>query len=208
MKQNFTARIVSLDESYELTHKLALMIMEAGDRFDTVVAIARGGLPPSRFICDFLDIERLISIQIQHYSKGAQKKDKAEVLAVPEEDLNGRSILLIDDVNDTGETLQVATEFLENQQPKLLKSAVIHEKASTDFEADFKANRLSDWKWLIFQWAVTEDVLEFLKKDQMLEEKTALIQNHLKDKYELKIEDSLLRKILQLKSNYYGNNDQ
>jgi hypothetical protein len=208
MRKNFTARVVSLDETYELAHKLALMIMGADLDFDTVIAIARGGMPPSRFICDFLNIKRLTSIQIRHYTQGAQKKEKAEILDVPEEDLKGKSILLIDDVNDTGETLKLATEYINDQQPKLLKTAVLHEKDSTSFEADLKANRLTKWKWLIFQWAVTEDVLEFIQQDGMLEENTETIQQHLLDKYELEVEASLLLKILKLKSNYYGDKAQ
>lgn len=208
MPDNFKARIVKLEETYDKAFELSQQINASGLEFDIVVGIARGGLPPARFLCDFLGIKRLTTIQIRHYTGGGQQKETAEMVDEPTQDLKGKNVLLIDDVNDTGKTLKAAADFILKQNPKMLKTAVLDEKDTTDFEADLKAERLNEWKWLIYQWAASEDVLEFLKKGDMLDKEPRLIKKYLLDEYSLEIEDELLDKILTVKNNYYGKEDK
>lgn len=202
-RANFTARIVSLQEVYALTYQLARDIMKTNTRFDLVVAIARGGMLPGRLICDFLNIGDLTSLQIRHYTQGAQQLESADILDPVRRSLEGRKVLLIDDVNDSGKTLHEAVNHINAKNPSHLKTAVIHEKQNDLFRADFVAKRLDEWKWLIYQWAATEDVLEFLKKDGKLECSSLEARDHLKKHYDLQIEENLFNDILDLKENYY-----
>ncbi|WP_445664686.1 phosphoribosyltransferase [Fodinibius sp. AD559] len=202
MKEDFTARIVSLDEVYKTTHELAQNIMNSGISFDIVVAIARGGALPARLICDFLNINRLTSLQIKHYQEGAEKMEEAKIIDPVSGDIKKQNVLLIDDVNDSGETMKAAVDHVQSIEPSLLKTAVLHEKSHTIFNADFTAKKLKKWKWLIYQWAATEDILEFLEKDNMLDQSEEIIHKHLANKYDLEIDEQLLEKIMQLKENY------
>lgn len=202
MKEDFTARIISLDEVYKTTYKLAQNIMESTISFDIVVAIARGGALPARLICDFLNIDRLISIQIRHYKRGAKQQEEAEIIASVETNIESKNVLLVDDVNDSGKTLKSAVDYIKSLKPDLLKTAVLHEKANTTLTSDYKVKKLKEWKWLIYQWAVTEDILEFLKKDEMLYQSVKLARQHLSKKYDLEVNEQLLEKIMQLKENY------
>ncbi|MDR3442959.1 MAG: phosphoribosyltransferase [Legionella sp.] len=203
MKPNFSARIVSLEEVYATSYKLALLIMESPYIFDTVIAIARGGFPIARFICDFLNIHNLGSVQITHYTAGATEVEKMQIIAPVNIVVKDKKILLIDDVNDTGKTLIAARDYIQTLHPTLLKTAVIHEKPNTVLKVDFVAEKIKEWKWLIYQWAVTEDVLAFLYKDNMLEENEDVARAHLADKYKLIIDKNYFHDILKLKENYY-----
>lgn len=111
-------------------------------------------------------------------------------------------LLVIDDVNDTGETLKAVFSHIQSLEPALFKTAVLHEKNTTVFKADFVVKRLDKWKWLTYQWAVTEDILSFLKKDQLLDADAPTIQMHLTKKYKLKINKTLLQHILNMRNNY------
>ncbi len=203
MKQNFSARIVPLEEVYTASYKLALLIMESDSIFDTVIAVARGGFPIARFICDFLNIHHLGAVQITHYTAGATEVEKMQIIAPVNTVVAGKKILLIDDVNDTGKTLIAARDHIQALHPALLKTAVIHEKQNTVFKVDFVAEKIMEWKWLIYQWAVTEDVLAFLYKDNMLEEDEDVARAYLAQKYKLSIDKKYFHNILQLKENYY-----
>ncbi|KTD57124.1 xanthine-guanine phosphoribosyltransferase [Legionella sainthelensi] len=203
MKPNFSARIVSLEEVYVASYKLALLIMRSPYIFDTVIAIARGGFPIARFICDFLNIHHLGSVQIRHYTAGATELEQMHIIAPVNTQVEGKKILLLDDVNDTGKTLITAHDYIQTMHPTLLKTAVIHEKPNTLFQVDFVAEKITEWKWLIYQWAVTEDVLAFLYKDNMLEENEEVAHAHLAEKYKLRIDKKYFHDILQLKENYY-----
>ncbi|MGM0588565.1 MAG: phosphoribosyltransferase [Bacteroidota bacterium] len=201
-KKNFSARIVHLDEVYALSYDLAGQIMNAGPTYDLVVAIARGGMLPARLMCDFLNIKSLTSMQIRHYTQGAEQMETAEVIDPIRVDVAGKNVLVVDDVNDSGDTLQAASEHLNNLNPAVCKTVVIHEKEGSSFAADFVGQPVTEWKWLIYQWALTEDVLEFLEKGQMLNHSAAEAQAYLADTYQLEISRELLGNILELRANY------
>lgn len=203
MKKDFTAKIVSLKEVYQKSHELAQSIMSSSTSFDFVIAIARGGVLPARLICDFLNIHQLTSIQVKHYQKGAKELEQAEIIDPLRVDIKGNNVLLVDDVNDSGKTLKAAVEHIESLEPDLLKTAVLHEKSHTIHESDYTGEKLNEWKWLIYQWAATEDVLEFLKKDDMLQESDEKAREHLVEKYDLHVDEQLFKQIKQMKKNYY-----
>jgi uncharacterized protein len=203
MNKLFRAKIIPLQNAYELSFKLALLIIKSGYTFDAAIAIARGGFPMARFICDFLNIRHLGSIQITHYAAGASQNKTAEIVASANIEVKNKRILVLDDVNDTGKTILAAREYLNTLHPLMFKIAVIHEKQNTIAQADFVGEYLMEWKWLIYQWAVTEDILGFLKKDNMLTVNADDARLHLKTKYHLSIDKDTLDNILQLKHLYY-----
>lgn len=202
MKQNFTARILTLPEAYEAAYKVALQIMDAGESFNVVVGISRGGLPPSRIICDFLNIKTLTTMQILHYESAAKARDEVRVSDPVKIDLEGKNVLVVDDVNDSGDTLRAACKHIGSMNPSLLKTAVLHEKSETSYMADYCGDYLSEWKWLIYQWAVTEDITEFLERDGMLDADPEDAMRHLKETYDLTVERGLLDKVLTMKDFY------
>lgn len=201
-KKKFAAQLVSLQEVYDNSLRLAEKISASSNHFNAVVSIARGGFPPARFLCDFLNIGRLYSVQIKHYERGAEQKEEAEILNESLGDIENRKILLVDDVNDTGQSLKTALKLLT--PAALVKTAVLHEKDTSEFKVDFAGESIDEWKWLIYPWARTEDVFEFLNKGNMLNEETGAAINFLKEEYDLEIEEDTLREILQFKPNYFG----
>lgn len=204
MKKDFSARIVGLDEAYEMAYKVADQITEKEFKVDIVIGIARGGLPPARFICDFLNITKLTTLQITHYSSGGTAKENVEVIDPLNIDLEGKNVLLVDDVNDSGETLKEATQHINKMSPGILKTAVLHEKSNTSTNADFTGSLLEDWEWLIYQWAATEDILEFLHENDKLHLSAEESAKFLSEKYQLDIDPHLIEKALSMKENYFG----
>lgn len=203
MKKNTSARIIFLSEAYEMAYKVSKQITESSDSFDMILGISRGGFPPARMICDFLNIETLTSLQISHYASGGVEKDKVDVTDPLNIEIEGKNILIVDDVNDSGKTLNAAYEHVDSLNPASVKTAVLHEKKSTSYHADYTGMDLSEWKWLIYQWALTEDILEFLNKDGMLDSNDEKAIRHLSQKYGLDIDKDLFKKIISMKENYF-----
>jgi len=202
MKENFTARIVSLSEAYEMAFKVSRKIGDSSIKFDVVLGIARGGFPPARLICDFLNIKSLTAVQIRHYTGGGEEREEVEITDPVYVDLKGKNVLIVDDVNDSGKTLKAAVDHVKTQEASGIKTAVLHEKDNTSLKADFAGEYLSEWKWLIYQWAVTEDLIEFLTNDEMLTAGEEEMSNHLSTKYELDVSKEILQKVLAMKNNY------
>lgn len=113
--------------------------------------------------------------------------------------------MLVDDVNDSGKTLQSAVDHIAALEPANLKTAVLHEKANTAYATDFYGKKLEEWEWLIYQWAAAEDILEFLRKDEMLNRTEETARNHLAEEYDLSIGEDLFHKIIDVKDNYLDN---
>lgn len=202
MKEEFTARIVDLPEAYEMAYKVSRKIAVSSLNFDLVVGIARGGFPPARLLCDFLNIKTLTALQIRHYTGGGKERKDVEITDPVDIDLTGKNVLIVDDVNDSGKTLEAAVDQIKTKEAAEIKTAVLHEKENTSINADFAGDYLSEWEWLIYQWAVTEDLIEFLTRDDMLSAGEEEILNHLSKKYELEVPSEILIKVLAMKDNY------
>ncbi|MDZ7773493.1 MAG: phosphoribosyltransferase [Balneolaceae bacterium] len=202
MKKDFTARIVGLPEVYEMAYVISQKVTESNLKFDVIVGIARGGFPPARFVCDFLNIKTLTSVQIRHYTGGAKEKKDIEITDAVGIDLQDKNVLIVDDVNDSGKTLTAAVNHIKAKGASEFKTAVLHEKDNTSLKADFVGGYLDDWKWLIYQWAATEDLVEFLQGDDMLTAGQQEIRSHLEDTYELEVSGELIEKVMAMKGNY------
>ncbi len=153
---------ISTGEVVDACDRLCRTIRGAGFVPDTVVAVARGGFMPARFVCDFLGISRLLSVKVQHYGAGAQMQQRAEVTSPLGSEIRGERVLVVDDVNDSGETLQAARPYLEGLEPAEIRTAVLHEKTNTACRADFAVHSIDEWRWILYPWAVVEDVGQFL----------------------------------------------
>lgn len=202
MDRDFTARIVGFPEVYEMAYKVSLKITESATDIDVVVGIARGGFPPARLMCDFLNIKTLTAVQVQHYTGGGKENEEAEISDPVDMDLKGKNVLIADDINDSGKTLIAVVEHIKTKDAADIKTAVLHEKRNTSMKADFVGDYLNDWKWLIYQWAVTEDLVEFLNNDEMLSAGEEQMRRHLSDTYELDVSSDLLNKVLAMKGHY------
>lgn len=198
MEKKINATYLSLEEVYAECIKLAKKVIHSGYSPDIIVAVARGGFAPARFLCDFLDVKELQSIQITHYAAGAEKMKDARVVSKNLNKLENKNILLVDDVNDSGETLSAAVKHLEHIS--MVKTAVLHEKENSSFKASWYGEKLFVWKWLIYPWAAKEDILNFLGKGDMAIAGVEQAEEFLKARYDLEIDKNVLAEILSFRT--------
>ena len=156
--------LISWSEVHRLCRRLASQVKAAGYRPDIVVAIGRGGLVPARLVCDCLDIMALTSIKIDHYRAGSSRQPQAVIRYPLCTDIRDQRVLLVDDVNDSGDTLETARSHLDNLHPREIRTAVMHHKTTTHIEVDFYARKIIKWRWLVYPWAIQEDIAAFLDR--------------------------------------------
>jgi hypoxanthine phosphoribosyltransferase len=162
--ERMRCELISLERVYGLAVGLAREIRGAGFVPDLVVAVARGGFVPARLLCDFLGVPALASFAIRHYAAGARSEGSARLRHPLAADVRGLRVLVVDDVNDSGETLVAARAHLASRAPAEARFAVIHEKGGTRARADFRAEAVEAGPWLVYQWALVEDVNGFLER--------------------------------------------
>ena len=140
-----------------LSGRLAERILATGFRPDTIVGIGRGGWVPARLLCDLLDIFDLRNIRVEHYT-GTRKHKEARVVEPLCSSLEGRRVLLVDDVSDSGDTYRVALDHLRPFGPTEIRTAALHHKTVSGYRPDHYAQEVREWRWLIYPWAVREDL--------------------------------------------------
>jgi hypoxanthine phosphoribosyltransferase len=155
--------LISWDHFYELARKLSRALYTASFQPETVVAISRGGCMPARVICDYLDVFDLDFIKIEHYH-GVCKENTAILRYPLSANISGKRVLLIDDVSDTGESFDLAIKHLrENGEPAELKTAALHHKTVSGYIPDYYAEIVHEWRWIIYPWAIMEDLRSILE---------------------------------------------
>jgi len=156
--------LISWREVQRLCQRLARQLKASGYRPDIVVAIGRGGLVPARLVCDYLDITALTSIRIEHYLTGSTRQAQAVIRYPLCTDIRDQKVLLMDDVNDSGDTLEVALAHLHTFHPRMIRTAVMHHKTTTHTDVNYFARKIIKWRWLIYPWAIHEDIPTFLRQ--------------------------------------------
>ncbi|WP_309736617.1 phosphoribosyltransferase [Microbacterium sp. SORGH_AS_0428] len=143
----------------EASRDIARDVIAADFVPEVVVAIARGGLLPAGAIAYGLGVKNCGAINVEFYTGIGTVLDAPELLP-PELDmtyLNGRRVLLVDDVADSGRTLDLAVRLLVERGADV-RSAVIYTKPTTIIQPDFS------WKntdlWIDFPWSWQGSVLE------------------------------------------------
>ena len=163
MPAGIRCELISWERFYVLARKLALAIHRASFCPDMIIAIGRGGYMPARVVSDYLDIFDLTEIRVEHY-RGVHMQQVARVRYPLPAEITGRRVLLIDDVSDSGDSLTVAIQHLrESGEPAELRTAVLHHKSVSSFRPDFYTEEVREWRWIIYPWAVMEDLRSFLR---------------------------------------------
>ena len=143
----------------DATRELSRTIVADGFMPDVVVAIARGGLLPAGAIAYGLGIKNCGAINVEFYTGIGTVLPDPELLP-PEMDmayLDGRRVLLVDDVADSGRTLDLAVRLL-TARGAIVRSVVIYTKPTTIIRPDWS------WKdtdlWIDFPWSWQGSVIE------------------------------------------------
>jgi hypoxanthine phosphoribosyltransferase len=164
MSEPLPCTLVTWEAIYTLCRQLARQLRSANYRIDTIVAIGRGGYIPGRILSDMLGIHDLTGFKIEHY-QGPEEHHKAFVKYPLCTDVSGKNLLLLDDVSDSGDTFEVGVEHLRQCGPAGdVRTAALHYKTVSKFVPDFYAATVSEWRWLIYPWAVNEDLSTMIAK--------------------------------------------
>ncbi len=140
----------SFDEINVMSRLLASRVKN--DKFTYVLGIARGGLIPATIISYELD-KPLLTCGISSYNN--KKKNElsynSEYLNLTNFKKNSNSYFIVDDICDTGETIQWLSNRLTLGGVKHTKVCVFTKPKHTKY-LDHYASVVPDDKWIVFPW--------------------------------------------------------
>ncbi|MFW9792913.1 MAG: phosphoribosyltransferase, partial [Candidatus Thorarchaeota archaeon] len=155
--------VLDFDDIYNYAYQTAEMIKRSGWRPEAIVGIARGGWVHARIQCDLLGIKDLFSVKIDHWGVTATKDGKAKLTCPLTGDVEGKNVLVVDDITDTGESLTMAVEHVKEKGPAEVRSATLMHIAGSKFVPDYFGVEVA-WAWEIWPWNFYEDLSSLITK--------------------------------------------
>jgi hypoxanthine phosphoribosyltransferase len=143
---------VSWDQYNTLIERLALKVHESGWRFNQIICIARGGLRVGDVISRIFELPLAILSTHSYTAEGGTVRGElvvAEHMTMTSPRLGDR-VLLVDDMVDSGHTLETVYRTLPARFPhmKEVRSAVLWYKGHSVFRPDYFVEHLPDNPWI------------------------------------------------------------
>lgn len=146
-------RIVSYEEYRGLVAEVCNQIAKSDWRPDYIVGLTRGGLLPAVMISQYFDIPmHALKISLRDHS------EHEENWWMEDDVLEGKNILVVDDLNDTGATLnQLISDWkLSNNSNHNVRFAVMFDKLSSGcrVKMDYAGEELDEEResWIVFPY--------------------------------------------------------
>ncbi len=124
---------------------------------DLVLGISRGGLLVAGAVAYALGVKNTATISVEFYT-GIDERLELPMLLPPVPDLvdiSRERVLVVDDVADTGATLELVRDFYAEQVGST-RVAVLYEKSRSVVKSDYVWRRTDDW--ITFPWSAADPV--------------------------------------------------
>jgi xanthine phosphoribosyltransferase len=120
-----------------------------------IVAITRGGMAPAMIVARELDIRTVDTISVKSYDN--QNQAEASVLKSPDKELmgDGTGILILDDLVDSGKTLELVRALYPNAH-----YATVYAKPKGEPMVDTFITGVSQDTWIFFPWDMALQYVE------------------------------------------------
>ncbi|MFC6951683.1 phosphoribosyltransferase [Halorubellus litoreus] len=163
LPEDFKCTITNWEYIYSLCRDVSNDVKRDAFEPDVVVALARGGWFAGRCICDFLGLDDLTSLKMEHYVGTAQKADEPQVrYPMPEGSVDGKDVLIIDDIADTGGSIRRAEEYVMERDAGEVRTATLQLLDTSEFEPDYVGENLEEWAWMVYPWNFIEDMIDVI----------------------------------------------
>ncbi len=149
---------VSWDQLHRDSRALAWRLDGKGPddgQWKAVVAITRGGMAPAMIVARELDIRMVDTISVKSYSHQTQAEPK--VIKAPDMSVvgDGTGVLVVDDLVDTGRTLEVVKATMPNAH-----IATVYAKPLGRPMVQTFITEVSQDTWIFFPWDMALQYVE------------------------------------------------
>lgn len=153
---------IDWDEYHRLIERLARIVHDSGFQFDQALCLARGGLRVGDVFSRLFKVPLAILSTSSYREAGGTRQgelDIAHSITSTAGPLAGR-ILLIDDLADSGITLERVQNHLKKNFPAVteVRSAVLWTKACSVIRPDYCVEFLPDSPWIHQPFEIYDDM--------------------------------------------------
>jgi hypoxanthine phosphoribosyltransferase len=153
---------VSWEQYNTLVERLALQVFESKWRFNQIICIARGGLRVGDVLSRIYELPLAILSTHSYTAEGGTLRGQliiAEHMTMTAPRL-GNAVLLVDDMVDSGHTLDAVHRALPQRFPHIteVRTAVVWYKGHSVFKPDYYVEHLPDNPWICQPFEVYDNL--------------------------------------------------
>ncbi len=157
------------------TKNLANEIITKLGKPDLIVYIERGGMVIGRLMSDYLGVKELLGIKASYYTEEGVPSTHVTVGDIKIDMEIRNYILLVDDIADTGKTIEAVMEKLKKYTENI-KVCTLAYKPHSIVKPDFYSHTIDNDTWVVFEYEEQETRHAFQKRNnemglKFLEEK-------------------------------------
>lgn len=168
VRSRIRIRIISWDEIVNWCVSLAKLIESSGFKPDVIIASARGGYVPARLLSDLLGVGEILALQVTHWGEATVRGERAIIRNPYKVDLTGKSVLVVDDIVDTGLTMITIVDYVRREwRPREVRTATISWVSShAKFKPDYYIEELREreWDWYLYPWKRVDDISSLIAR--------------------------------------------
>ena len=153
-------RYIDCKESEGLVANIIRHLQKDNRKITAVIGIVRGGLTPAVMLSHYYDCPLHVLDYSLRDRNDAQEFTPNDGQVLSKAMMNterGGHVLIVDDINDSGDTLTAIKNFITDERLSLDNwlYATLLEKCTSRFDCDYYGEMLMDSKcddWIVFPW--------------------------------------------------------
>ena len=198
MIEKFHCRLVTWRDIEVWSKDIVKKVVKSGYEPEIVIGLARGGLVPARLIADYLNIKDLYAVKTEHWGLTATPDGKAKLAQGLQVSIEGKKVLVVDDITDTGQSIKLALEHVVNHTPKEAKTATLLHITHSKYVPDYYSEEVPEenWTWFIFPWNVYEDLRNLVQKTLYRKKSMREIKDSLLEQFDIDVSTRVISEVL------------
>ena len=122
---------------------------------DVIIGLLRGGVIPARIMADYFGIMLgFFALDVKLYTGiGTRMGEPVIRYDFKDSDIEGKKILVVDDILDSGRTMNAVLEQLKGNS---IATATLFWKETAKDKRDYYAETSSEIEWIVYPWETME----------------------------------------------------
>ena len=137
-------------------------IRQSTFKADVIVGVTRGGWVPARVLSDLLGFPDFATVRVEFYLGVTETRNEPVLIQGVSAAVTGKKVLIVDDVADTGKSLQLAREHVLQQGATEVKIATVYRKPWSVIKPDYYETETSCW--VVFPLETKETIRKIVEK--------------------------------------------
>ena len=154
--------IPTWEQIYEMLLNLASRIRKDCFEPDVILGVSRGGWPPARVLSDLLENPELANVKTEFYMGVAETRGEPTITQPVSVSVRDKKVLVVDEIADTGKSLQLIQSHLKKQGASEIKITTIYYKPWSVVAPDYYEKESS--AWIVFPWERKETVRKLVEQ--------------------------------------------